>query len=37
VGGDRVAPLPVVAGAGDDWRIRYNTRWVPKHWPAREP
>jgi len=27
VGGDRVAPLPVVA-EDDDWRIRYNTRWV---------
>jgi tetratricopeptide (TPR) repeat protein len=37
VGGDRVAPLPVVAGADGDWRIRYNTRWVPKHWSAREP
>jgi Tfp pilus assembly protein PilF len=32
VDGDTVEPLPVVAAAGDDWRIRYNTRW-----PAREP
>jgi hypothetical protein len=37
VDGDTVEPLPVVAAAGDDWRIRYNTRWVPKDWPAREP
>jgi hypothetical protein len=37
VDGDTVEPLPVVAGVGDDWRIRYNTRWVPKDWPAREP
>jgi tetratricopeptide (TPR) repeat protein len=29
VGGDRVEPLPVVA-EDDDWRIRYNTRWVPR-------
>ncbi len=36
VGGDRVAPLPTSVGAAnltsetdeDDWRIRYNTRWV---------
>jgi hypothetical protein len=27
VGGDRVEPLPVVA-EDDDWRVRYNTRWV---------
>jgi tetratricopeptide (TPR) repeat protein len=27
VGGDRVEPLPVVA-EDDDWRLRYNTRWV---------
>ncbi len=32
VGGDRVGPLPVAdspATDGDDWRLRYNTRWVP--------
>jgi hypothetical protein len=37
VDGNTVEPLPVVAAAGDDWRIRNNTRWVPKDWPAREP
>jgi Tfp pilus assembly protein PilF len=37
VGGDTVEPLPEIAGAGGDWRIRYNTRWVPKHWPPVEP
>jgi hypothetical protein len=37
VDGDTVEPLPVLAESGDDWRIRYNTRWVPKDWPAREP
>jgi hypothetical protein len=36
VHGDRVEPLPVVA-KDDDWRIRYNTRWVPKDWPATAP
>ena len=34
VDGDTVAPLPVDAmSAGppeDDWRLRYNTRWVPR-------
>ncbi len=30
VGGDRVEPLPVVA-EDDDWRIRYNTRWVSRN------
>ncbi len=37
VNGDTVEPLPVVAKAGDDWRTRYNTRWVPRDSPAREP
>ncbi|HEY5657543.1 MAG TPA: VCBS repeat-containing protein, partial [Myxococcota bacterium] len=35
VDGDRVEPLPVSAEAGDDWRIRYNTRWVPRDAPVR--
>ncbi|MAE60777.1 MAG: hypothetical protein CMJ49_05400 [Planctomycetaceae bacterium] len=38
VGGDRVQPLPrepTMSGAQDndpmtDWRVRYNTRWVPR-------
>ena len=30
IDGDTVEPLPVVA-AGDDWRVRYNTRWVSEH------
>ena len=37
VGGDKVEPLPGEAGANsteaqdaqNDWRLRYNTRWVP--------
>jgi hypothetical protein len=33
VDGDSVEPLPVVA-KDDDWRIRYNTRWVSKDWPT---
>jgi hypothetical protein len=37
INGDTVEPLPVVAEAGDDWQIRYNTRWVSKRSPAREP
>jgi hypothetical protein len=37
INGDTVEPLPVVAEAGDDWQIRYNTRWVPRRSPAREP
>ncbi len=36
VDGDSVEPLPVIAG-DDDWRIRYNTRWVPKDWPTTAP
>jgi tetratricopeptide (TPR) repeat protein len=36
VNGDTVEPLPVIAEAGDDWRVRYNTRWVSGDWPARE-
>jgi tetratricopeptide (TPR) repeat protein len=36
VNGDSVEPLPVIAG-DDDWRIRYNTRWVPKDWPTTAP
>jgi hypothetical protein len=36
VDGDSVEPLPVVA-KDDDWRIRYNTRWVPKDWPTSAP
>jgi len=36
VHGDSVEPLPVVA-EDDDWRIRYNTRWVPKDWPTTAP
>jgi hypothetical protein len=27
VDGDRVEPLPV--GAGGDWCVEFNTRWVP--------
>jgi len=34
--GDSVEPLPVVA-EDDDWRIRYNTRWVSRDWPAAAP
>jgi hypothetical protein len=33
VDGDRVAPLPVKITSStegsEDWRVRYNTRWVP--------
>jgi tetratricopeptide (TPR) repeat protein len=30
-GGDRVEPLPGEAGTSlDGWRLRYNTRWVPR-------
>jgi len=36
VNGDSVEPLPVIA-EDDDWRIRYNTRWVPKDWPTTAP
>jgi tetratricopeptide (TPR) repeat protein len=36
VTGDSVEPLPVVA-EDDDWRIRYNTRWVSKDWPTTAP
>ncbi len=36
VNGDSVEPLPVVA-KDDDWRIRYNTRWVSKDWPTTAP
>jgi hypothetical protein len=36
VDGDSVEPLPVVA-KDDDWRIRYNTRWVSKDWPTSAP
>jgi tetratricopeptide (TPR) repeat protein len=36
VDGDSVEPLPVVA-KDDAWRIRYNTRWVPKDWPTSAP
>ncbi|MBW2233247.1 MAG: VCBS repeat-containing protein [Deltaproteobacteria bacterium] len=36
VSGDRVEPMPVVA-EDDDWRIRYNTRWVSKDWPTTAP
>jgi hypothetical protein len=36
VSGDSVEPLPVVA-EDDDWRIRYNTRWMSKDWPATAP
>jgi tetratricopeptide (TPR) repeat protein len=36
VGGDKVEPLPVAA-EDDDWRIRYNTRWVPRSWPTTVP
>jgi hypothetical protein len=28
VEGDSVEPLPV--GAGGDWRLEFNTRWVPR-------
>ncbi len=28
IDGDAIEPLPVAA-VGDDWRLRYNTRWVP--------
>jgi len=37
VNGDTVEPLPVIAEAGEDWRIRHNTRWVPKNWPECAP
>ena len=37
VDGDRVEPLPVLAEAGDDWRVRFNTRWVPRDAPVRGP
>jgi hypothetical protein len=37
VDGDRVEPLPVLAEAGDDWRLRFNTRWVPRDAPVRGP
>lgn len=30
-GGDRVEPLPEAGAGGDDWRERYNTRWVDRH------
>ncbi len=42
VDGDQVEPLPVTAPAAaddeSDWRLRYNTRWVPgdRFWPIRE-
>jgi hypothetical protein len=36
VRGDSVEPLPVIA-EDDDWRIRYNTRWVPRDWPTTTP
>jgi tetratricopeptide (TPR) repeat protein len=36
VTGDSVEPLPVAA-RDDDWRIRYNTRWVPRDWPTTAP
>jgi tetratricopeptide (TPR) repeat protein len=36
VNGDSVEPLPVFA-EDDHWRIRYNTRWVPKDWPTTAP
>jgi hypothetical protein len=36
VDGDSVEPLPVLA-EDDDWRIRYNTRWVSKDWPTTAP
>ena len=36
VTGDSVEPLPVVA-EDDDWRIRYNTRWVSRDWPTTAP
>jgi hypothetical protein len=36
VSGNSVEPLPVVA-EDDDWRIRYNTRWVSRSWPATSP
>jgi hypothetical protein len=32
-----VEPLPVLAEAGDDWRLRFNTRWVPRDAPVRGP
>ncbi len=28
IDGETIEPLPV-ASTGDDWRLRYNTRWVP--------
>ena len=37
VGGEKVGPLPGdvtsarVEASEDDWRMRYNTRWVPRH------
>jgi hypothetical protein len=37
IDGDTVEPLPVVAEVGDDWQIRYNTRWAPRSAEAREP
>jgi len=36
VTGDSVEPLPVAA-KDDDWRIRYNTRWVSRDWPTTAP
>jgi hypothetical protein len=36
VAGDRVEPLPVAA-ADDGWRLLYNTRGVPRDWPATAP
>jgi len=30
VGGDTVEPLPVVSEDAGEWRLRYDTRWVPE-------
>ncbi|MBW2274524.1 MAG: VCBS repeat-containing protein [Deltaproteobacteria bacterium] len=37
VNGETVGPLPVTAAPGDDYRVRYNTRWVPRDQPVRAP
>jgi hypothetical protein len=37
VDGETVEPLPISAAVGDDYRARYNTRFVPRDQPARAP
>jgi hypothetical protein len=37
VDGDRIEPLPEVAGADGAWRTRYNTRFVARDGSVRAP